>query len=1271
MFRSVLLVIIVLRLHALSIAQTEESLGLLPARVVRVLPLERPGEVPLLIKFSGTLRDSLGTAVDKATDVTFAIFTSQTGGEPIWMERQVVIPDQNGNYAATLGSYSRGIPLLLFTNTDARWVGLVSDGKLQTNRTRILSVPYALKAGDATTLNGRPASDFVTVEQLRSYPVLYPAYPPFRSITSTGQMAAGSFRSTTTTGPSFISNATSGPPFTVSSETLVAHLNSDLLDGLSADAFAKLKAPNEFSHIQTLKALLLMAPSEDADSNDGHSSNAIGLRTSVKNSSTGMAETKEFQIKAEPVDSGSTNPTARLGFWFSDNGRAAEPIGFYLNSDGTLTFSARQEVPLGIIQSALNSAGLTAIANGSQASNLSTNPIVTTSDYGWTQTVPVQQSGSEPIQPGFNIVTLRPCPLGVDGTNEWHFLYVSGTGTPEAVLISGGSCKSGAPSGTVQFQAAYSHPLGYSIGSATDGAQEAIFAAIQPNSYGQIARNVAISPGSHTFHARLSVRASSLIISQSGSSITCAMQDTCIMLGDPANTNKFKKIIIQGLRLRPGVANGTWSAIEDNANGSTLSDIAPAPNPYPANTFGRFIQIDNDQAATIDNFDSNLDAPWARCDSTFCSTAIYGAGGGGNSGVLWIKNSNLSLNCKANGIDNQSGNTTRVSDTIVQAYPQIGIRSRGTYGTNTNLQVDNVYQEVGGCANPLYPGNLQAQTGVIVQGGQSKIGSMVGPAGNVPRFVNNGTLIYNYFVLIHSSVKGYSQPLLAGTAATNGTGPITVYWPQTEASTGTITFDLLRTSGLLAADVAGPYGESCTGGSSLACGAIASGITMAACSNGLCTYTDDAAAITQPYIVTQQTYLPGMKFWPGRMLINVGWDVNGLAGPTVTFDKLSGSNYLPIVSQNGAVGPSITVQSCETPVGGQTVWIECLDTSGGGSRPGTPGATMLATGGANIPDGGEKGRIIFQTIGIPVVERTHKITFVDSNPARTLATPGHRPPYDEADTYIGLDNPRAHVSLASMSLGAPIAISQYIHNVGDGVNWLERLTGSGKSFRVMLNFLNLATPPKPPSGNVVIWSDVLDRRFHDQNENGSIGTTVVASKCPNSQYVNGVSPAGALLCAPATNVIAASTFSGAASANTGIAGTNSNIADAPVGSAPATLANQVAKPVYAFPTLEDGISIIWDLGGSLFGIAKLTLEGSLAVRTLNVSGLQIGGRYTLEIQRNTGTASSLALGAGCSWKVPGSSPRFLALSGTANSIDILSVFYDGTNCLATFTPGFN
>jgi hypothetical protein len=76
---------------------------------------------------------------------------------------------------------------------------------------------------------------------------------------------------------------------------------------------------------------------------------------------------------------------------------------------------------------------------------------------------------------GNNTITLAPVPFGVNGSDANHYLYISGgTGTPEAVLIAGGTAISGTSSGTVIVSCASTHTGTWTISSATAGIQEAL-----------------------------------------------------------------------------------------------------------------------------------------------------------------------------------------------------------------------------------------------------------------------------------------------------------------------------------------------------------------------------------------------------------------------------------------------------------------------------------------------------------------------------------------------------------------------------------------------------------------------------------------------------------------------------------------------------------------------------------------------------------------------------------------------------------------------------
>lgn len=118
--------------------------------------------VPPLVNFSGKLTDLNGKPLEGVVSVTFSLYNEQQSAAPVWMETQNVLPDKNGRYSVKLGSASAtGLPTDIFMTGEARWLGIQAEGQAEYPRVMLLSVPYALKAGDAQTVGGLPASAFV------------------------------------------------------------------------------------------------------------------------------------------------------------------------------------------------------------------------------------------------------------------------------------------------------------------------------------------------------------------------------------------------------------------------------------------------------------------------------------------------------------------------------------------------------------------------------------------------------------------------------------------------------------------------------------------------------------------------------------------------------------------------------------------------------------------------------------------------------------------------------------------------------------------------------------------------------------------------------------------------------------------------------------------------------------------------------------------------------------------------------------------------------
>jgi hypothetical protein len=131
-----------------------------------------------------------------------------------------------------------------------------------------------------------------------------------------------------------------------------------------------------------------------------------------------------------------------------------------------------------------------------------TPALILSTDYAFTAQAP----GGSLTAATPATVTLTPVPKGVNGADVGHYLYISGgTGTAEAVLITGGTATSGSSSGTVTFTPANSHSGAWTIGSASAG----IYEAIKANPF----KRVFVPAGHYTMRAPLILApAASLIL---------------------------------------------------------------------------------------------------------------------------------------------------------------------------------------------------------------------------------------------------------------------------------------------------------------------------------------------------------------------------------------------------------------------------------------------------------------------------------------------------------------------------------------------------------------------------------------------------------------------------------------------------------------------------------------------------------------------------------------------------------------------------------------
>ena len=126
-------------------------------------PAEPSVTVPRLVHITGVFQPVDGQPPLAVEIVTLSIYAEPEGGLPVWQERQTVAVDASGRFTLLLGSSQpEGIPAEVFGTGQAQWMSLLFEraGEVEQPRVRIASVPYALRASDAETLGGLPASAY-------------------------------------------------------------------------------------------------------------------------------------------------------------------------------------------------------------------------------------------------------------------------------------------------------------------------------------------------------------------------------------------------------------------------------------------------------------------------------------------------------------------------------------------------------------------------------------------------------------------------------------------------------------------------------------------------------------------------------------------------------------------------------------------------------------------------------------------------------------------------------------------------------------------------------------------------------------------------------------------------------------------------------------------------------------------------------------------------------------------------------------------------------
>lgn len=293
--------------------------------------------VPRLVNFSGKAVDAQGKAISGIAGVTLSIYKDQSGGAPLWLETQNIQADSKGNYILQLGATKpEGLPLDLFLSGEARWLGVRINGDAEQPRVLLLSVPYALKAADAETLGGKPASAFVLAAPSATSPAAADA--------STSALITGPSPQAAVTG----TGTTNFLPLWTSASALGSSILFQSGSGTTAKVGLNTITPSSTLDVNgagTIRGALTLPATAAATATTGANSQPLSLAASSFNSSTSAAVNEFFNWQAEPAGNDTASPSATLNLLFGSGTAKATETGLHVAKNGVITFSTAQTFP--------------------------------------------------------------------------------------------------------------------------------------------------------------------------------------------------------------------------------------------------------------------------------------------------------------------------------------------------------------------------------------------------------------------------------------------------------------------------------------------------------------------------------------------------------------------------------------------------------------------------------------------------------------------------------------------------------------------------------------------------------------------------------------------------------------------------------------------------------------------------------------------------------------------------------------------------------------
>jgi hypothetical protein len=299
--------------------------------------------VPQLVQFSGALKNYDGKPASGVVGVTFLLYAEEEGGQSLWRETQNVPVDAEGRYSVALGAGTAyGLPSELFAAGQARWLAIEPQGLPAPARILLLSVPYAMKAGDAETLGGLPASAFL---RAGSEP-----HADFASASGSGQSMGKSATAASTSGSGTVNYI---PRWTPDGATLGNSILFQSGSGSTAKIGINKATPTvaldvngsvAASGSMTANGGFVLSAKGTATAAKGSGSQPLSFQAAAFSSSTQKATAPKFQWQAETQGNNTAAPGASLNLLYSATATPTE-TGLKIAGNGQVTFAPGQTFP--------------------------------------------------------------------------------------------------------------------------------------------------------------------------------------------------------------------------------------------------------------------------------------------------------------------------------------------------------------------------------------------------------------------------------------------------------------------------------------------------------------------------------------------------------------------------------------------------------------------------------------------------------------------------------------------------------------------------------------------------------------------------------------------------------------------------------------------------------------------------------------------------------------------------------------------------------------